>query len=361
MFKLSVNALFSRGLPAAFKAANCEGEIEQQAATPLIYLKALSEETGCAIYGKAEFMNPGGSVKDRAARGMLREAEKKGLLKPGGTLVEGTGGNTGIALAALGAAKGYKVILTMPKIIAKEKVQSAERYGAKVILQPLVPFADPENYARKAEQIAQELGENAIFTNQFENLANYRAHFSTTGPEIWSQTAGSVDSFVTSAGTGGTLAGVSSFLKQASGGRVQCFLVDPSGSILFNFVEYGRAVAEGNSEIEGIGIGRITNNFKQGELDGALRGTDREAIEMAYWLMKHEGLCVGPSAALNVVGAVKVARRLGKGKVIVTILCDGGERYASKIFDEDWLAKHFLTPSSQSQSQSNSRSLDFVK
>jgi len=323
--------------------------------TPLIYLRSISEATGCHIYGKAEFMNPGGSVKDRAAKFMLLEAEKSGKLRPGGTIVEGTGGNTGIALAAFGAAKGYKVLLCMPHIIAKEKVVLAERYGARVLLQPLVPFANPENYARKAESLAKEMP-NAVFTNQFENLANFRAHFSTTGPEIWSQTGGKVDAFVTSAGTGGTLAGVSAFLKQASAGSVKCYLIDPLGSILFNFVDQGRAVAEGNSEIEGIGIGRITANFSQGELDGAMRGTDVEAVNMAYYLMRNEGLCLGPSAALNVVGAVKTARRLGPGKTVVTILCDSGERYSSKIFSDEWLDKHQLRPT-----VTEGRDLAFVK
>ena len=323
--------------------------------TPLIHLKAVSEATGCNVYGKAEYMNPSGSVKDRAAKQLVFEAEKSGYLKPGGTIIEGTGGNTGVALAALGASKGYNVILCMPLIIAKEKVELAERYGAKVLLQPLVPYANPENYARKAEALAKTTP-NSIHTNQFENLANYRAHYSGTAAEIWKQTNGQIDAFVTSAGTGGTLAGVSAFLKHASGERVKSFLIDPAGSALFNFVESGRLVAEGSSEIEGIGIGRITANFAKGELDGALRGSDTEAINMAYYLMRHEGLCLGPSAALNVVGAVKVARKLPKGSTVVTILCDSGERYVSKIYNEEWLAKHKLTPGDVS----NRASLDFI-
>ena len=342
---LRLTGALSRALPCTWKS-HCQSEqdvTEAVGGTPLIYLRSLSEATGCHIYGKAEYMNPAGSVKDRAAKLMIQEAEKSGKLKPGGTIVEGTGGNTGIALAAFGAAKGYKVILAVPNIIAKEKIASAERYGAKVLLQPLVPFANPENYARKAESLAKELP-NAVFTNQFENLANFRAHFATTGPEIWEQTNGQVDAFVTSAGTGGTLAGVSCFLKQISSGRIKCFLIDPMGSILYNYVETGRTVAEGNSEIEGIGIGRITSNFSQGELDGALRGTDLEAVNMAYFLMRNEGLCLGPSAALNVVGAVKMARHIGPGKVIVTILCDSGERYASKIYNDEWLDKQKLRP-----------------
>ena len=323
--------------------------------TPLIYLKALSEATGRKIYGKAEYTNPSGSVKDRAAKQLIVEAEQRGLLKPGGTIIEGTGGNTGVALAALGASKGYKVILCMPLIIAKEKVELAERYGAKVLLQPLVPYAHPENYARKAEALGKTTP-NAIHTNQFENLANFRAHYSGTGPEIWKQTNGQIDAFVAAAGTGGTLAGVSTFLKHASGERVKAFLIDPAGSALFNFVESGRLVAEGSSEIEGIGIGRITANFAKGEIDGALRGSDTEAVNMAYYLMRHEGLCLGPSAALNVVGAVKVARKLPKGSTVVTILCDSGERYVSKIYNEAWLEKHKLTPCDVS----DRASLDFI-
>ena len=361
MLRFSSNLLARAAAPLRARCSDEEdraGALEQHVGnTPLIYLSALSKQTGCKIYGKAEYLNPGGSVKDRAARQMILEAEQSGRLKKGGVIVEGTGGNTGVALAAFGAAKGYGVILTMPNIIAREKVQLAERYGAKVILQPLVPFANPENYARKAETLAKEIPE-AIFTNQFESLANFRAHYGGTGPEIWAQTKGSVDGFVTSAGTGGTLAGVSSYLKLISNGRVQCFLIDPLGSILYNFVESGRTLAEGNSEIEGIGIGRITANFSQGELDGAMRGTDQEAVDMAYWLMRNEGLCLGPSAALNVVGAVKLARRLGEGKTVVTVLCDSGERYSSKLYNDEWLAKHKLRPSAAALT---GKDLSFVK
>lgn len=350
MLKLSLQSLLAKR--NLLFTTSCDGEekptLEKHVGnTPLIYLKSLSEATGCNIYGKAEFMNPSGSVKDRAAKQMVHEAESAGLLKSGGTIIEGTGGNTGIALAAIGTSKGYKVILCMPNIIAKEKVQLAERFGAQVYLQPLVPFTNDENYAKKAASLGKTTP-NSIHTDQFENLANYRAHFTTTGPEIWRQTDGRVDAFITSAGTGGTLAGISSFLKQASNGRVKCYLIDPLGSILYNFVENGRMVAQGSSEIEGIGIGRITANFKQGELDGAVRGTDIEAINMAYYMMRNEGLCLGPSAALNCVGAVKAARKLGPGHTVVTILCDSGERYSSKIYNDEWLAKHNLMPTSTS-------------
>lgn len=241
--------------------------------------------------------------------------------------MEGTGGNTGIALAQIGRAKGYNVVLCMPNCISTEKIEYQRRFGAEVHLQPLVPFTDPANYARHAEIIAAQRP-GAVFTNQFENLANFRAHFGGTGPEIWHQTKGRVDAFVASAGTGGTIAGISAFLKSVQPG-IKCFLVDPTSSVLLNYVRdptHPLTASPGPSEIEGIGIGRITDNFKQARLDGAFLCTDREAVEMVHYLMRNEGLYVGPSAALNVCGAVKTARLLGPGHVIVTVLCDGGER-----------------------------------
>ena len=313
--------------------------------TPLIYLPKLSQALGRHVFGKAEWLNPSGSVKDRAAKQIILEAQKDGSLLPGGTICEGTGGNTGIALAALGASMGYKVVLTMPNCIAEEKVSLARRYGAEILLQPLVPFNNPENYARKAESLGIER-ENAIFTNQFENLANFRAHYTSTGPEIWAQSSGKVDAFVCAAGTGGTLAGISAFLKKASGGRTRCYLVDPHGSALFQFVKSKlvEVIPGQSSQIEGIGISRITNNFKEAQLDGAFQASDQEAIQMVYYLMKHEGLCVGPSAALNVCGAVKAARNLKEGSTVVTVLCDAGERYNSKIFNSAWLKSYSLEP-----------------
>jgi len=313
--------------------------------TPLLPIRSLSEATGCMIYAKAEWLNPSGSVKDRAAKAIIEEAERSGRLKPGGTIVEGTGGNTGIALAQLGKAKGYKVILFMPNSISEEKIETQRRFGAEVHLQPLVPFTNPENYARKAASTAKEHG--LVHTDQFENVANFRAHFGTTGPEIFRQTGGKVDVFVTSAGTGGTLAGTSAFLKAAKP-NVKCYLIDPSGSTLFNYIKDVKVnnvnsndiklSSSGNSQIEGIGIARITANFAAGvkDIDDAFHGTDQEAVEMAYYLLRNEGIFIGPSAALNVVGAVKAAKKLGKGHVIVTILCDSGDRYISKLYNKEW-------------------------
>ena len=315
--------------------------------TPLIYLSTLSEATGCKIYGKAEWLNPTGSIKDRTAKQIILEAEKNGDLKKGGTIVEGSGGNTGLALAALGAAMGYKVVVTMPNSISEEKVSLTRRFGAEVLLQPLVPFTNPENYARKAESIAAEM-DNAIYTNQFENMANFRAHFTGTGAEIWKQTNGTIDAFVCACGTGGTLAGVSAFMKEASGGRVKSYLIDPHGSGLFQYVtknvEPLQAIPGQNSKMEGVGIMRVTNNFKAALLDGATQGSDLEAINMVYYLMKYEGICLGMTGALNLCGAVKVARKLGRGNTVVTVMCDAGERYNSKIFNPEWLREQNLTP-----------------
>ena len=315
----------------------------------MIYIKSLSEATGCEIYGKAEWLNPSGSIKDRAAKQIILEAEANGTLVRGKgfTIVEATGGNTGISLAAMGAALGYNVVLTMPDCISEEKVALARRFGSKVLLQPLVPFTDPENYAKKAESLGSELP-NAIYTNQFQNLANYRAHYTGTAPEIWKQLNTKIDVFICAAGTGGTLAGISSFLKEASGDRVKCFLIDPIGSVLFNHITKNEvSVTTGKgSFIEGIGIGRIVENFKKAKLDGAFQGDDLEAVNMIYYLMRNEGICIGPSAALNLVGAVKVAKKMGPGHTICTVLCDAGERYSSKVFNKGWLKEQDLNPTS---------------
>jgi cysteine synthase A len=312
--------------------------------TKLVYLKSLSEETKCKIYGKAEYQNPSGSVKDRTVMGIIQDAERNGRLQPGGTIVEGTGGNTGISLSQLGAAKGYKVILTAPSNVSKEKIDHCERFGAEVVLAPKEHSYDhPDNYARKAERIAAEIP-GALYANQFENLANYRVHFATTGPEIYAQTNGAVDAFVCSSGTGGSIGGVSSFLKLAKP-DCKAYIIDPQGSILFDYVTNGTEQSTGSTEIEGIGADHITDNFKQAELDGAVRGTDQEAVNMAYYMQAKEGLFIGPSAALNLVGAVKIARKLGPGHTIVTLLCDGGDRYMSKLYNKDWLHVNNLTPS----------------
>lgn len=282
----------------------------------------------------------------RVAKTLILDAERSGLLKPGGLIVEATGGNTGVSLAAMGISKGYKVIVTMPNCISLEKVNFQKRFGAEVYLQPLVTIASPEYFTRKAESLAKE--KNGIYLNQFENLSNFRAHFSSTGPEIWKQTNGKIDAFITSAGTGGTLAGTASYLKTVHP-SIKCYLADPLGSVLFSYVKDRKMdCGEGSSQIEGIGIGRITANFSQclDLLDGCLKCNDQEAIEMAYYLIRNEGLYVGPSASLNVVGAVKLAKSLGPGNTIVTILCDAGEKYESKIYNDEWLKKHSLIPNS---------------
>jgi cysteine synthase A len=339
--------------------ADCEFDTKKQdlcaavGNTPLLYLKSLSAELGCEIYAKAEFMNPTSSVKDRAAQRMIEEAERTGVLKPGGCIVEATGGNTGVALAQIGKSKGYQVILTVPNMIAKEKIVYSERFGAKVYQQPLVPFTDPNNFERYAATLASQLP-GSVHTNQFENMANYRAHYEGTGPEIWDQTNGRITAFVTSSGTGGTISGISNFLKEKNK-FVKCILVDPMGSCLYSYLKTGELAKEGTSTIEGIGSGRLTANFKAAKIDDAMRVKDIEAVEMAYYLMRNEGLFVGYSAALNVVGAVKAARKLGKGSVVVTILCDGGERYLSKIYDDEWLVQQNLVP------KSKGTSLDFIE
>ena len=329
--------------------------------TPLIYIRSISEATGCNVYGKAEFMNPTHSVKDRAAKYMIEEAERKGYLKPGGTIVEGTGGNTGVALAHLGVSKGYKVVLCMPNSISTEKINHQRRLGAEVHLQPLVPFSDPENYAKKAEIIGNErASEGALFTNQFENDANFQAHYNGTGPEIWIQTKGKIDGFVTSAGTGGTISGISACLKNLNP-KIKTYLVDPRGSVLYSFVTTGKCEVGPNTgnapAMEGIGIARITANMSKAKLDGAFISVDQEAVDMAYHLLKQDGIYVGPSAALNVTGAVKLARKMGPGHTIVTVLCDSGDRYVSKLYNDSWLAENDLTPT---PGAADDKSLSFV-
>ena len=343
--------------------------------TPLIELRSLSAATGCRILAKCEHLNPGGSVKDRAALWMIEDAERKGALRPGGTVCEGTGGNTGVGLALVAAAKGYAAVMAMPATIAQEKINAMRVLGARVVLCPGVPFTDARHYFHRAAAIAAET-DNAIFTNQFDNLANMRCHLEGTAPEIWRQSGGKVDGFVCAAGTGGTIAGCSAFLKSANP-ACACYVIDPPGSALFDFVtrrlkgEDTRAKeatpvgvpttfiprSEGNSVTEGIGIGRVTANFSNARLDGALSGTDREAIEMAYHLIEHDGVFVGPSAALNAVGAVKLARKLGPGHTVVTVLCDGGARYRSKMYTASWLAERGLTP----RASGGFGNVDFVK
>lgn len=313
--------------------------------TPLIYLKTLSELIGCEIYGKAEFQNPGGSVKDRAAVSIIQDAEKKGRIRPGGIVVEGTAGNTGIGLAHVCRARGYKCVIFMPNTQSQEKIDLLRMLGAEVYPVPAVPYENPLNYNHQAKEYAEKF-ENAIWTDQFDNTANAYAHYTSTGPEIWEQTNGEIDGFVCATGTGGTLAGVGKYLKERSNGRTQIWLADPSGSVLYEYVTSGGNLIErsGSSITEGIGQGRVTSNLGTfvHDLTGALHIPDEKAISMLYQLLDTEGLYVGASSALNVVAAVELAQKLGKGSKVVTILCDGAYRYQSRLFSKNWLESNGL-------------------
>ncbi len=305
--------------------------------TPLLRLNGPSEETGCEILAKAEFMNPGGSVKDRAARWIVQDAERRGLLKPGGTVVEGTAGNTGIGLAHVCNARGYKLILLMPDNQSPEKYHLLQALGAEVRKVPVVPYSNPNQYQHQAGRLAAELP-NAIWSNQFDNTANRRAHVESTGPEIWEQTGGRIDAFVAASGTGGTLAGTSEFLKSKSQ-LVRTVLADPPGSALFSFIRNGEVKATGSGSItEGIGIARITDNFKDAPVDDAVHIPDAETVSMVYRLLYGEGLFLGSTSGINVAAAVRVARELGPGHTVVTVLCDGGAKYVSRLYDREWLA-----------------------
>jgi cysteine synthase len=310
--------------------------------TPLIKIESLSQLTGCTILGKAEHLNPGGSVKDRAAKFMILQGEREGKLTPGkGTVVEGTAGNTGIGLALMCRARGYRCVIVMPSNQSDEKVSLLRALGAEVELVAPVPFADQNNYYHRARVRAEEL--KAFWANQFENTSNSDAHYQGTGPEILRQTDGGVDGFVCSSGTGGTIGGTTAFLKD---NKPSCatYICDCMGSSLFAHVTSGTLDAEGSSFLEGIGIRRITANFARAKLDGAFRGTDVEATEMVHWLLRKDGLFVGGSTGLNVVGAVKLARKLGKGKTIVTILADSAARYQSRLFNDEWLRTQNVKP-----------------
>jgi len=310
--------------------------------TPLIELTKLSAALGRRILGKAEFLNPGGSVKDRAARGILDDAEATGRLAPGGTIVEGTAGNTGIALALLANARGYRAIIVVPDDQSPEKIALLQTLGADVRIVAAVPFANPANYYHVAKRIAEETP-GAAWSDQFDNLANRRAHYTTTGPEIWDALGTELGAFVAACGTGGTLAGTSRFLKERNS-NVRIALCDPMGSALYAFVKTGELSTEGDSNAEGIGIKRITRNFADSPIDDAVRVDDRAMVEMAFWLLREEGLYVGGSAALNVVGAARFARTLPPQSTVVTILCDGGERYRSRLWNDAWLAENDCTP-----------------
>lgn len=308
--------------------------------TPLIRINSYSEETGCDILGKAEFLNPGGSVKDRAALFIIEEAEKKGLLKPGGTVVEGTAGNTGIGLVHICNAKGYKCLIVIPETQSQEKIDLLRTLGAEVRTVPAVPYKDPGNYVKVSGRLAEET-DNAIWANQFENLANRQAHYETTGPEIWQQTGGKVDGWVAATGTGGTYAGTAMYLKEKNP-EIQCVVADPMGSSLYSYVKDGTLDKTGSSITEGIGNGRVTDNMAGAPADDAIRVTDPEALEVVYQLLRKDGLFMGGSVGINVGAAVKLAKQMGPGHRIVTVLCDGGARYQSRLFNREWLASKGL-------------------
>ncbi|WP_254934463.1 cysteine synthase A [Cyanobium sp. WAJ14-Wanaka] len=304
--------------------------------TPLIRLHGPSELTGCTILGKAEFMNPGGSVKDRAALGILLEAEQEGLLKPGGTIVEGTAGNTGIGLTHLCNARGYRALIVIPETQSAEKIGLLRSLGAEVRTVPAVPYRDPNNYVKLSGRIAEETP-GAVWANQFDNLANRRAHYNSTGPEIWRQTGGGVDAWVAATGTGGTYAGVALYLKEQNP-KVRCVLADPHGSGLYGWAKSGDLSISGSSITEGIGNSRVTANLEGAPIDDAVRIDDQSALDTIYGLLWQEGLFLGGSVGINVAAAVETARRLGPGHTIVTVLCDSGDRYRSRLYDGDWLA-----------------------
>jgi cysteine synthase len=309
--------------------------------TPLIRLNSFSDETGCEILGKAEFLNPGGSVKDRAALYIIEDAERRGVLKPGGTVVEGTAGNTGIGLAHICNAKGYKCLIIIPDTQSQEKIDLLRTLGAEVRTVPAVPYKDPNNYVRLSGRVAAEL-ENAIWANQFDNLANRQAHYETTGMEIWTQTGGKVDAWVAATGTGGTYAGVALLLKEKNP-KIQCILADPMGSGLYSYAKTGEIHMEGSSITEGIGNSRVTANMENVPIDDALQIDDPEALRVVYQLMREDGLFMGGSVGINVGAAVALAKQMGVGHTIVTVLCDGGARYQSRLFNQDWLQSKGLS------------------
>ena len=316
------------------------GFMEAIGNTPLIRLNKASDQTGCDIYGKAEFMNPGGSVKDRAARGIIQHAEENGLLKKGGMIVEGTAGNTGISLAMCGNARGYTSVIVMPETQSQEKKDMLRLLGADLRLVPAVPYKDPNNYVRYSETLAKELAETheggVIWANQFDNTANAHGHYTSTGPEIWAQTGGKIDGFTCSVGSGGTISGIGRYLKDQNP-NVTIALSDPEGSALFSHYENGELKAEGNSVSEGIGQGRITANLAEAPIDRQYRLSDHDALPLIYDLLLEEGLLLGGSSAINIAGAMALARDLGPGHTIVTILCDSGQRYQSKIWNPEFL------------------------
>jgi cysteine synthase A len=316
--------------------------------TPLIHLKRASELTGCTILGKAEFMNPGQSVKDRAALGIVRDARASGALKPGGTIVEGTAGNTGIGLALVGAALGHPVVIVMPRTQAEEKKAAVRSLGARLVEVDAAPFSSPNHFVHYSRRLAEELDgtepHGAFYANQFDNTSNRKAHYDSTGPEIWAQAEGRVDGFVSAIGSGGTLVGVSSFLKERNP-DLKVGLADPMGAALFNWYTRGEMKAEGSSITEGIGVARITGNIEGFAPDHCYQVADEEFLPILFDLVANEGLSLGGSSGVNVAGAIRLARDLGPGKTIVTMLCDPGARYASRLFNAEFLkSKGLPTP-----------------
>jgi cysteine synthase A len=313
--------------------------------TPLIRLRHASEATGCNIYGKAEFLNPGGSVKDRAAWAIVKDAEERGKLRPGGVIVEGTAGNTGIGLALVGNARGYRTVIVIPETQSQEKKDMLRICGAELKEVPAVPYKDPNNYVHVSGRMAEELAESepngAIWARQFDNQANRRGHYETTGPEIWTQTEGQVDGFICAVGTGGTLGGVSMYLKERNP-AVAIGIADPPGAALYSYYTTGVLHAEGSSITEGIGQGRITGNLEDVQVDKAYQIPDTESLPITYDLLEHEGLLMGASSGVNVAGAMRLARDLGPGSTVVTILCDWGTRYTSKLFNPLFLEEKGL-------------------
>ncbi len=313
--------------------------------TPLIALRKASEQTGCTILGKAEFMNPGGSVKDRAAKYIILDAEARGELEPGGVIVEGTAGNTGIGLALLGNARGYRTVITIPHNQTREKMDTLRLFGAELHAVPAVPFKNPENYVHQAARLAEELAKTeahgVLYANQWENLSNADGHYRSTGPEIWQQTNGTVDAFCCAIGTGGTISGVGRYLKERNP-NIVIALTDPLGSCMFNHYKHGELRSEGNSITEGIGQGRITANIAAAPVDDAFQVSDEEALPVIFDLLSEEGLCMGGSTGINVAGAIQLAKQMGPGHTIVTILADFGTRYQSKLFNPVFLREKGL-------------------
>ena len=317
------------------------GFIDTIGNTPLIRLRKASEMTGCEILGKAEFLNPGGSVKDRAALFIVKDAEEKGLLKPGGVIVEGTAGNTGIGLALVGNALGYKSVIVMPETQSQEKKDMLRLCGAELIEVPQLPYSNPNNYQHLGKRLAEQLRKTepngVLFADQWNNLDNAKAHYESTGPEIWQQTGGKIDGFICSVGTGGTLAGTSRYLKEKHPGIVNA-CADPPGFAMYELFKHGHAKSTpGDSITEGIGLGRVTPVIETAKVDDAFLIPDEESVPVIYDLLEHEGLCLGGSTGVNVAGAIRLARQLGPGKTIVTILCDSGNRYQSKLFNPDFM------------------------